>query len=317
MDSTNDRLVRIAWQYYVEDLTQKEIAERFNISRPKVARLLKEARERGIVEFHIRGVPYDNLHAEQQLRTQFDLNDAIVVPTHPEEELNRGELGRAAAQYLERVFKPDMIIGLGMGTTLAQIPGFISSCPDYGCTFAEMVGGSSRTDTGLDTYNISWQLAEQCNGVAVHVNSPVMVKNEEFRDMLLSDPQIISALETSEKSDLALVGIGPVSEDMTLARLGYCDEETFHELKDKGAVCDVIGHYFDLAGRLVHTRIEDRLIGLKAEQIMKIPQVIGVAGWSNKARAIVGALHSGLLNVLITDQKTAQRILAIARDGGN
>ena len=91
MPTSEDQLVRIAWQYYIEDLTQQEIANRFHLSRPKVARILKEARDRGIVEFHINGVPIENLQSEQQLRELFDLKDAIVIPSLPHERGNRRE----------------------------------------------------------------------------------------------------------------------------------------------------------------------------------------------------------------------------------
>ena len=129
MPPSKDQLVRIAWQYYIEDLTQQEIAERFNISRPKVARLLKLAREQGIVEFQINGMPIENLQSEKQLRELFELKDAIVIPSHPDDKVNRRELGKAAARYLEANFETNQIIGLGMGRTLAEIPQFVNECP--------------------------------------------------------------------------------------------------------------------------------------------------------------------------------------------
>lgn len=308
MTHSEDTLARIAWQYYIEDLTQQEIAERFNLSRPKVARLLKEAREKGIVEFHIKGMAVEHLEVEQELRQSFGLKDAVVITSLNDVEENRRELGRAAAKFLEGHFKPDLIVGLGMGRTLAEIPPFIGTCPEPSCTFAEMVGGASRTDAGLDTYNISWRLADQCGGVATHVNSPVVVQSQEMRDMLLEDPQILSALDTAADSHLALVGVGRVSENMTLARQGYCDEDNVRDLIEKGAVCDIIGHYFDLQGRLVPNCIEDRLVGLTLEQIARIPTVIGVAGGVHKAGAILGALRSGYLHVLITDSQAAETV---------
>ncbi len=311
MPPSKDQLVRIAWQYYIEDLTQQEIAERFNISRPKVARLLKLAREQGIVEFQINGMPIENLQSEKQLRELFELKDAIVIPSHPDDKVNRRELGKAAARYLEANFETNQIIGLGMGRTLAEIPQFVNECPREGITFVEIVGGASSSDAGLDTYNVSWLLADQCGGVAIHVNSPVVVMSGEMRDMLLDDPQITSALDMARNCELALVGIGPVSEDMTLLRQGYCDESTVLELIENGATCDIIGHFLDLQGHPVDSCIEDRLVGLSLDQIAEIPTVIGVAGGEEKGKAILSVLRNGCLDVLITDYQTAQSVFRL------
>ena len=52
-DKTNSHrkislLARIAWMYYIQELTQEEIARKLDFSRTKVTRLLAQAREEGI-----------------------------------------------------------------------------------------------------------------------------------------------------------------------------------------------------------------------------------------------------------------------------
>lgn len=53
MDKKTERLVGVARMYYEQDRTQNEIAGRYGISRPMVSKLLKEARDRGIVSIRI------------------------------------------------------------------------------------------------------------------------------------------------------------------------------------------------------------------------------------------------------------------------
>ena len=195
-----------------------------------------------------------------------------------------------------------------MGRTIAEIPQFVRPDPGSKCVFVELVGGASRTDLGFDTYNVSWQLAETCQGVAYHVNSPVVVDSVEAREALMSDVSITKVLEMAAKSDIAIVGIGQAGPDMTLARLGYCDDDAIQELLNKGAVGDIMGHYFNLDGEPVITGLEGRLIGLSPDQISRIPIVIGVAG-GDKVEAILGALRGDYINLLITDDQTAARIL--------
>ncbi len=309
MPTSKDMLVRIAWKYYIEDFTQQEIAERFNLSRPKVARLLKEARETGIVEFKITGVPTEHLELERKIRNAFNLKDVIVTPTPSDQSEIRQSLGRAAAAYLQSIFKPHIIVGLGMGRTIAEIPQFVTPDPTTKCAFVEMVGGASRTDVGFDTYNVSWHLAESCEGIAYHVNSPVVVENPAAREAIMSDINITQVLEIAAKSDVAIVGIGQVGPEMTLARLGYCDEADIRELLNLGAVGDIMVHYYDIHGKPVMTGLEGRLVGLDLEQFFAIPTVIGVAG-GDKVEAILGAMRGGYIDVLITDDETAASILA-------
>jgi DNA-binding transcriptional regulator LsrR (DeoR family) len=307
--NNDDLLARIAWLYYVEDLTQQEIGDRLYLPRVKVARLLKKAREDGVVEFRI-VKPTAHFELERQLRTRFHLKDALVIPAPLNRELLRESLGKAAARHLQGLFHSDMVVGLGMGRTLAEIPQYMEPHQGGNCVFAEMVGGAGRTDLGFDTYNVSWRFAQRCGGIAEHVFSPVVVESSAARSMLLRDSNIVASLDRAAKCDLALVGIGATKDDMVLHQLGYCDQEVADDLRSRGAVGDVIGHFFDRDGQSVHCGIEDRLIALSLDQLHSIPTVIAVAGGSDsKAEAILGALRGQHIDVLITDMHTAQNVI--------
>jgi len=309
----DDLLVRIAWLYYIEGLTQQEIANRLHLPRIKVTRLLKKARDEGIVEFRI-AKSTAHLELERELRRRFGLKDALVVPTPLRGEQLRTALGEAAAQYLQPLFRPGLVVGLGMGRTLAEIPRFVKPQPDSGCIFVEMVGGAGRSDLGFDTYNVSWRLAERCGGVAEHVFTPVVVESAEARAALLQDSQITATLEKAAHCDVGLVGIGSTGDDMVLFQLGYCDYDTVRDLRARGAVGDIIGHFFDIDGRPVNCELEDRLVALSLEQLHAIPTVIAIAGGTEKTEAILGALRGSHVNVLITDMETARAVLARSRE---
>jgi len=314
--NNDDLLARIAWLYYMEDLTQQEIGDRLHLQRVKVARLLKKAREDGVVEFRI-VKPTTHLELERQLRTTFHLRDALVIPAPLSSELLRESLGEAAAKYLQGLFHSDMVVGLGMGRTLAEIPQHIEPRENGNCVFAEMVGGAGRTDLGFDTYNVSWRFAQRCGGIAEHVFSPVVVESPEARSMLLRDSNIMAVLDRAAQCDLALVGIGATRDDMVLHQLGYCGHEVVDDLRSRGAVGDIIGHFFDRDGNSVQCGIEDRLIALSLDQLHSIPTVVAVAGGGDaKAEAILGALRGQHIDVLITDMHTAQKVVEKQNSGG-
>jgi DNA-binding transcriptional regulator LsrR (DeoR family) len=304
----DDLLARIAWLYYIEDLTQKEIARRFKMSRVKVTRLLKKAREKGLIEIRIANVRTSHLPLEGALRTEFGLSDAVVIPTPVRLDDLRPALGKAAAAYLSRILKPGMQVGLGMGRTLAEIPEHLEPQESGTCHFIEMVGGIGR-GLSFDSYKVSMLLAERCGGEVEHVYTPVIVETAATRQALLSDPQIRSVLDRASRSDIALVSVGTVDLDSFLYHAGYSDELGIEGLQRLGAVGDVLGHFFDAAGQPVPNPIEDRLMGLSLDRLRGIPIVICAAGGLPKVPSILGALRGEHVNVLITDEDTACAIL--------
>jgi DNA-binding transcriptional regulator LsrR (DeoR family) len=309
---SDDLLARIAWLYYIEGLTQKEVARRFNMSRVKVTRLLKKARERGLVEIRIANVRTSHLPLESSLREEFNLSEAIVIPTPVRQQDLRPALGEAAAGYLGRFLQPDMLVGLGMGRTLAEIPNYMQPQKNGICHFIEMVGGIGR-GLSFDSYKVSSLLADRCGGEVEHVYTPVIVETAATRRTLLNDPQIRSVLDRAAGSDLAVVSVGTVDLDSFLFQAGYTDEAGIEKLQNQGAVGDVLGHFFDIIGQPVTSPIDERFIGLSLDELACIPTVICAAGGSPKVPSILGALRGKYVSVLITDEETARALLEDAR----
>lgn len=307
----DDLLARIAWLYYIEELTQKEIARRFNMSRVKVTRLLKKARDQGLVEIRIAKVRTSHLPLEASLRAEFGLSDAMLIPTPVSPDGLRPALGQAAAAYLNRFLQPDMLVGLGMGRTLAEIPNHIEPRRKGICHFVEMVGGIGR-GLSFDSYKVSSLLADRCGGEVDHLYTPVIVETAAARQAIVSDPQIRSVLDRATRSHLALVGVGTVDLDSFLFQAGYVDQADIAALQNRGAVGDVLGHFFDIDGQPVPSPIDDRFVGLSLEELKRIPTVVCVAGGPSKVCSILGALRGKYADVLITDEETARAILRVA-----
>ncbi len=76
-------LSKIARLYYLEDMNQSEIAERFNINRVKVSRYLKKARERNIVDIKI-NYPRESYHElEREIESRYNLKECIIRRSYP------------------------------------------------------------------------------------------------------------------------------------------------------------------------------------------------------------------------------------------
>ena len=110
-------------------------------------------------------------------------------------------------------------------------------------------------------------------------------------------------------SAMTIIGIGGMDENATTVRTGMVTAKDLRYLAMQGAVGDVLCHFLDINGDPVESPIDDRLITTPLETLAKQNNVIGVAGGENKVNAIIGALNANILDILITDQDTAELII--------
>src|ERR1700755_1352657 len=99
VDAEEELQARVAWHYYIGNMTQQEIAQRIGSNRVRVNRLLAASRESGLVQITINSRIAPCIALEEQLVEQFELEGAVVVPTGANAEANMagGGSGRAAA----------------------------------------------------------------------------------------------------------------------------------------------------------------------------------------------------------------------------
>lgn len=131
---------------------------------------------------------------------------------------------------------------------------------------------------------------------------------------MLQEPRIRETLRLARRADLALVGIG-APEVYSLLRAGYLDREALAQLRTQGVVGDVCARHYDAQGRVLDIELNQRIVGIELQALHDIEQVTGVAGGEAKAEAILGALRGGHVNVLITDDATARKVLALGAGG--
>jgi DNA-binding transcriptional regulator LsrR (DeoR family) len=307
-DETRAVLTRVAWLYYIEQLSQQEIADRLRLSRVKVTRLLQRARDENIVEVRIANANAPCLSTERELVARFGLRDAMVVPAEEGERL-RSSLGQTAAGYLERILRDGDVVGVGSGATLGEIAPYVSRGYHPRCLVVELIGGLSRTERTINPYDCSWRLAEALGARSEHLHVPAMVEDPAIAEVLLQDSVTRAALERARACDVALVGIGEM-DSRVRQHMNYVGASDLEGLAAAGAVGDILLRFFDADGRPVPADFDRQVIGLTLEELKRVPLVIGVAGGAEKVEAITGALCGGLVDVLICDQETARAIIA-------
>ena len=303
-------LLRICYLYYKEEKTQEEISSIFGLSRFKVNRLLKEARSSGLVTIQIND-PLEKLaEMETKLANEFGLKEAIVVRINRFSEKPPVEqIGEAGAQYLTRIINGYKVLGVSWGWTLYYVVKNVKPVEAKNLTVVQISGGLGTIE-GTDTSSLTLMLSQKVGGTAYVIQAPVIVRDRVIKDTLLKEGRIREALTKAREADLAILGIGVVSRDGGLWRSGFLNEKDEIRLKKAGAVGAICGRFYNIDGEKCSNEVDDRIIGLSLDELRRIKHKIGIAMGPEKVHAIFGALRGGLLNVLITDESTAERVLA-------
>lgn len=305
-------LSRVASLYYLEEKTQSEVAHALNLSRQKVQRLLRQARELGVVEIHVHSIPVLHVEQEARLKAIFNLEDVVVAPAHPDEARCRLSVARAAADYLARHLRDGYTVAVGLGRNTSEVANALRVNSQVDCRFVSAMGGSPYIGEAINPNNIISLLASRAGGTAHPIYAPAYVESQRIRNLLFSQQAVSASLEMAKNADMAIVGIGTPADESILVQAGIISIAEVRRLRESKAVGEVLGNYFDDQGQEVNSDLKSRLIALSLKDLKKIPKVVGVASEKDKSLAIYSALRSGVLRGLITDCDNAVQILKLA-----
>jgi DNA-binding transcriptional regulator LsrR (DeoR family) len=309
----HDLIIRVAWLYYNEEMTQKEIAKKLGISRFKVMDLISEAKENGILQINIVSPLFNNLSIESELKKEFDLSDAVVIPTPNKKNELTKFLGIAGSNYLHRKLKKGEKLGTAWGKTIFELINYFPNKESLNNSVVLMIGGLSNISVSLNPFGSAKELADKLGGVCYYIFSPAIVNSQQVKETMLSDENISSVLEMARSVNKAIVGIGETTPNASLVKTNFITEEELKKLKEKGAVGDILGRYYDINGNLVDSDINKKIIGINLKELQDIEKVIGIAGGKQKIKSIYGALQGNYLDVLITEENCAKELLKLKK----
>ncbi|NJN98284.1 MAG: sugar-binding transcriptional regulator [Anaerolineales bacterium] len=219
------------------------------------------------------------------------------------------DLGTATADYLMRCLQGNEVLSISWGTTLLAVVEAMPAQNWPEMKIVQMLGGLGRQESETYGADLVHRVAQTLNAKPRMVPAPGIVSSQMVRDALLTDAQIAGTLALAAQADIAVVGIGRPTPDSVVMQSGILTEEEFAHLQACGAVGDIALRFFDSQGQAVRHEICGRIIGLDLDQIKRIPRVIGAAGGLEKVEVIRAALQGQLINVLVTDEQSALRLL--------
>lgn len=308
-------LTEIAIAYYCDEVTQEEIANRFGFSRIKVGRLLKRAKEEGIVEINVRYHPVFSTQLEKQLCERFPVSRALIALDHNDEDEQRRQVAALVSNHLSTTLRDNMTVAVGQGRNVAAVAEYTSTVQAKDCRFICGIGGTHRPGDVINADHISRLLAKKFGGNSESLYAPAYVDNPELKTALLRNSTVKDTLDRARKADVALVGIGDMNEDSYMVKLGWFTPREINDASlNQGVIGDIAGYdFFNAQGRHVNTVMDDRVIGLSIEELQQIPCVIAIASESTKAMAIMGALRTGAIDIIATSARNIRTILSISQ----
>lgn len=301
-------IAKIAWLYYVQDLTQADIAHKLGCSRPTITRHLAKAKELGIVEIKIANHYRTCFDTEHAMKTKFQLPEVIVVPSGNTLLENLKGVGKACANYLQQTLKDQDILGIAWGTSIYEVGKVLHLKKALDLTVIQLMGGLNSSEK-INPEEIVKLIATKLNATGIWLNTPAIVGSPKIKKALLSDHGVSSVLAKAQDCTKSLFGLGEISPDSSLILSNGITLTEMKQLQALGAVGNILGQFFDINGKLIPSFLDDRLIAAPLEKLQLIPIRIGISSGQFKVDAILGALRGRFINVLITDEDTAQEVL--------
>jgi DNA-binding transcriptional regulator LsrR (DeoR family) len=307
--------VRAAWLYFMEGLTQAEIARRLGTTRLRINRILVDARRNGLVGITLNAELASCVELERQMVREFKLKSAVVVPTPEDEAQVPVILGRAAAGFLSHHLEGHRVrgLGIGWGNTLREMIRHMRAARYPDLWVSSMMGGLTH---GLEfnTFDLASELARRLHSQCQYLVAPIYAGSPRSRDTIMAQDVFRDALHRIATSDIAVLSVGDVSRKSMLVRHALPDDVGIKALRDAGAVGDVLAQFIDARGRPVDHEINRRAVALSLRDLSRIPTVVLAAGGQHKIRAIASVLLSGLGSVIVCDESTARAACALARN---
>jgi len=310
--------VRAAWLYYMEGLTQADIARRLGTTRLRINRILVDARRNGLVGITLNSELASCVELEQQMIRDFALKDAVIVPTPDDDEQIPVILGRATANFVSHYLETHRIrgFGVGWGRTLREMNRHVRAGRYPELCVNSMMGGLTR-GLEINTFDIVSELARTLSSQCQYLAAPIYAGSPESRATIIAQDIFRDAFRRIETDELAVLSVGDVTKRSMLIRYGLPEDVGVRELRGAGAVGDIIGQFIDADGAAIDHPLNRRAIALPLTELTRVPTVVFAAGGRHKVHAIAAVLRGRYGSVFVSDESTARAASALARTATN
>jgi DNA-binding transcriptional regulator LsrR (DeoR family) len=312
---------RIAWMYWKQKISQKDIAKKFNINTVQVHRILNDAESRGSVKVFVEGSFDICRQYEESIKSKYNLKYIEVVPTESTyssstettaDTLDPDPLSIAYAganTILNKINSEKCRnFGWSTGSTNARIAHILPEIKEP-VSFVDTTG-SLRSDLSFNPLLGLNTLSRKTKGRCYHLGAPYIFPSLKEKNKFFNLKFVKDILKKEEECEYIILGIGSMQGGTSLYNRVknhpyLVDKKIFNQIKKDGALSESSGNFFDIKGKHF---VYDEIVS-KDFRLIKKKKTIAIAGGIQKASAIRSTLLNGCLFGLITDEEAAKHIL--------
>jgi deoxyribonucleoside regulator len=307
-------LLRAASMYYLQDLKMEVIARHLGTSRSTVSRLLKRAREKGLVEITLRPSSSRAPGLARRLSETYGIQPHVVAVPDQSPDIERlNQVAMTAARLVSSWFDSDMVLGIAWGTTLSAVSRHLQPKTTRGAHVVQLNGAANTRTSGVEyASDLIARFASAFGATVHHFSVPAFFDYPDTKDAMWRERSIQRVLEVQSKTDIAVFGVGaltgPVPSHVYLA--GYLDEVDTSELQAEGVVGDVCTVLLRADGSWQDIALNRRATGPNPTQLNRIPRRVCVVAGDSKVAPLHAALAAGVVTDLVIDELTAAALAA-------
>ena len=309
-DSDHALMLRATWLYYIEERTQGDIADALNITRFRVNRMLAECRDRGFIRVEVCAPLASCVALERRAVAAFGLRDAIIVPSPMDPDRSSTMIGAGLARYMSQMIADPAakIFGIGWGQTMREMLRYLAPCERPEAKVVTLLGALPRSSEENSIEIIS-KFGRMLSGERYYMTAPIYADSPEAHAVFAAQQFYAATQELILAADVACFGVGDMSRQSLLIRHALPRGVTVDELKEAGAVGDLLGTFIDIDGKPIDHPINSQLLGPDLEDLRAMKSLVMASGGANKTGVVTGALRSGLVDVLVCDETTIRAVL--------
>lgn len=306
--------------YYLEGKTQSQIAKELYLSRPKVSRLLKKARELQIVNITINYQNGEFEKLQSEVRRTFNVPHVVISKTLSNRKSTLDEVCKAAAKELSMALRDDMTLGISWGKHVRMTAKYMKQKSYTNMRIVELFGAISYDIDVNDMLSIGRSLSSKLRGKLYPLPSPIYINDPIAREAIINTPVIKDTLSMIENCDLIVTGIGSIQDgesslDNTLQTLwdNYVEYNIKEKIVQQGGTGFLLAHFFDKEGNFLDMDINRNVVGIQTQTI-KEKKIIAIASGRKKAKAIYSVLKGGFIHTLVSDEETLKDVMELYKE---
>ncbi len=302
-------LVSVAKLYYIENMTQNDIANKLGVSRPLISKYLQEAKNIGVVKIEVNDISNSNEDEEivAKICKKYNLRRFYVIPASTNKDLNDQMFVDAITSFLNDNYIDNSTIGLGWGSVIGSVIASYETRKANQKLLGKIMPIISNAPISYRNYHTNElvrMFAEKSGLKAEYLYMPVICANREERELFINTPQTVRMFEKYKNLDYVITQIRNFPSVPDLATEARFEKK----LQESHAVGMVLGYYFDINGNII-TSSHDHTIQIPIEDIKNTPRSIAIVNARVNSSAVIGALRSGVFNTFIISETVVDELL--------